>query len=205
MYPIWLPKENTGSRRYQPGNECCHQMFAPGKLEHDRRLLSSTVCFLPYVMPVHPISTRTCFLSDRMGCRNWPTLNSGMTGWNRDLPICAAEASILAAAEETQLCLRSGRFDGRNHLLQQKKVIAITGAKEYESDGSIKTLYNSFTSSTEYYGDGESDDFQLAHRDRSGPGPFADVLLMHSELTETADGINRVRERAGLPPPYLFV
>lgn len=29
---------------------------------------------------------------------------------------------------------------------------------------------------------------------------FADVLLMHSELTETADGINKVRERSGLDP-----
>ena len=29
---------------------------------------------------------------------------------------------------------------------------------------------------------------------------FADVLLMHSELTETADGMNQVRQRAGLNP-----
>lgn len=29
---------------------------------------------------------------------------------------------------------------------------------------------------------------------------YADVLLMHSELTETADGINAVRERVDLPP-----
>ena len=29
---------------------------------------------------------------------------------------------------------------------------------------------------------------------------FADVLLMHSELTETADGINMVRERSHLAP-----
>ena len=28
---------------------------------------------------------------------------------------------------------------------------------------------------------------------------YADVLLMHSELTETADGLNRVRNRVGLP------
>lgn len=28
---------------------------------------------------------------------------------------------------------------------------------------------------------------------------YADVLLMHSELTQTADGINQVRSRAGLP------
>ena len=29
---------------------------------------------------------------------------------------------------------------------------------------------------------------------------FADILLMHSELTENADGMNRVRQRAGLDP-----
>lgn len=29
---------------------------------------------------------------------------------------------------------------------------------------------------------------------------YADVLLMHSELTETSDGMNRVRARAGLAP-----
>lgn len=28
---------------------------------------------------------------------------------------------------------------------------------------------------------------------------YADVLLMHSELTQTTDGINKVRQRAGLP------
>jgi len=34
---------------------------------------------------------------------------------------------------------------------------------------------------------------------------FADVLLMHSELTQTPGGINRVRERAGLAPvAYSF-
>jgi len=108
------------------------------------------------------------------------------------------KASILAAAE------RPNYVYGADALMEettfwQKKVIAITGAKEYESDGSIKTLYNSFTSSTEYYGDGESDDFQLAHETDLVLVRFADVLLMHSELTETADGINRVRERAGLP------
>ncbi len=29
---------------------------------------------------------------------------------------------------------------------------------------------------------------------------FSDILLMHSELTETADGMNQVRQRAGLDP-----
>lgn len=108
------------------------------------------------------------------------------------------KASILAAAD------RPNYVYGADALMEettfwQKKVIAITGAKEYNADGSIKTLYNSFTSSTEFYGDGESDNFQLAHETDLILVRFADVLLMHSELTETADGINKVRARAGLP------
>jgi len=81
----------------------------------------------------------------------------------------------------------------------QKKIIATTAAKEYNSDGTIKTLYNSFTSSTEYYGDGETDNFQLSHEVDLCIIRYADALLMHSELTSTADGINEVRARAGLP------
>ncbi|MGD9555596.1 MAG: RagB/SusD family nutrient uptake outer membrane protein [Mangrovibacterium sp.] len=82
----------------------------------------------------------------------------------------------------------------------QKKIIATTAAKEYNSDGTIKSLYNSFTSSTEYYGDGESDNFQLAHEVDLCLIRYADVLLMHSELTGTATGMNEVRARAGLSP-----
>lgn len=34
---------------------------------------------------------------------------------------------------------------------------------------------------------------------------FADVLLMHSELTESPEGMNTVRDRVGLDPlPYTF-
>ena len=83
--------------------------------------------------------------------------------------------------------------------LWQKKIVATTGAKEYDTDGSIKTLFNSFTSSQDYYGDGEKDDFQLGHEIDLNVIRFADVLLMHSEITKTADGMNRVRARAGLP------
>lgn len=83
--------------------------------------------------------------------------------------------------------------------LWQKKIVATTGAKEYNADGTIKTLFNSFTSSTDYYGDGADDDFQLGHEIDLNVIRFADVLLMHSEITKTADGMNRVRARAGLP------
>lgn len=81
-----------------------------------------------------------------------------------------------------------------------KKVVNITAAKNYNADGTIKDLYNHFTSSTDYYGDGEADDFQLGSEVNVILVRFADVLLMHSELTETADKMNLVRARAGLAP-----
>ena len=83
--------------------------------------------------------------------------------------------------------------------LWQKKIIATTAAKEYDSNGGIKTLFYSFTTSKDYYGDGEKEDFQLSHEVDLNVIRFADVLLMHSEITKTADGMNRVRARAGLP------
>ncbi len=87
--------------------------------------------------------------------------------------------------------------------LWQKKIIATTAPKSTKKDDNDKTiidkLFNSFTSSKDYYGDGEKDDFQLGHEVDLNVIRFADVLLMHSELTQTADGINRVRARAKLP------
>ena len=102
------------------------------------------------------------------------------------------KASILAAAE------RPNYVYGADKLMEestfwQKKVIAITS---YKDDSN---LYNSFTSSTAYYGDGEADDFQLGHETDLILIRFADVLLMHSELTGTAENMNKVRARAGLP------
>jgi hypothetical protein len=42
-------------------------------------------------------------------------------------------------------------------------------------------------------------DFQLMHAQDFIFMRYADVLLMHSEITQTADGLNAVRARAGLP------
>ncbi|WP_291529483.1 RagB/SusD family nutrient uptake outer membrane protein [Bacteroides sp. UBA939] len=44
------------------------------------------------------------------------------------------------------------------------------------------------------------ENYQLSHTNDLILTRFADVLLMHSELTGTADGINRVRNRVNLPP-----
>lgn len=50
------------------------------------------------------------------------------------------------------------------------------------------------------YGWSHGDPFQLWAAQDFFYLRFADVLLMHSELTETATGMNLVRARAGLPP-----
>ena len=81
----------------------------------------------------------------------------------------------------------------------QKKIVATTGAKSYKANGSIDALFNSFTSSTEYYGDGLADDMQLGNEVDLNVIRYADVLLMQSELSETATSMNLVRARAKLP------
>ena len=74
----------------------------------------------------------------------------------------------------------------------QKKIVATTA---YGKGGDPTSLYNSFWSDPAY-GDRAGDDFQLGHGSDLMIIRFADVLLMHAELTETVDGINKVRARA---------
>lgn len=74
----------------------------------------------------------------------------------------------------------------------QKKYIAINA---HDASGAL-TLYSCLVYGTNY-------NFQLAHTQDLTIIRFADILLMHSELTETNTGMNRVRNRAGLPSvPY---
>ncbi|NLA15305.1 MAG: RagB/SusD family nutrient uptake outer membrane protein [Bacteroidales bacterium] len=118
--------------------------------------------------------------------------------WKAQEPSDARRRASVLAADD-----RDGYIYGADALMEEssfwsKKIIATRAAKDYNADGSIKNLYNVFTTSTDYYGDGESDDFQLGNSTDVILIRFADVLLMHSELTETATGINRVRARAGL-------
>lgn len=107
------------------------------------------------------------------------------------------EASILDGTQTTDYVYGADKLMEESGFYQ-KKIIATTGAKSYKADGSMDALFNSFTSSTEYYGDGEADDFQLAHEVDLNIIRFADVLLMHSELKGTAESMNKVRARAGL-------
>jgi len=70
----------------------------------------------------------------------------------------------------------------------QKKYIAITAF----DNGALIPSYAILA-------DGAQADYQLAHTQDLVLIRFADVLLMHAELTETATNLNRVRARAGLP------
>lgn len=75
---------------------------------------------------------------------------------------------------------------------QQKKICAIrSGGGEYYS-WCAQNANGGNGATTGHY--------QVSHFQSMPLIRFADVLLMHSELTETVDGINRVRSRAGLPP-----
>jgi hypothetical protein len=65
------------------------------------------------------------------------------------------------------------------------------GCAAYDESG---TLYQSYA----YFYGGQNDK-QLGLTQSLILIRFADVLLMHSELTETATGLNRVRQRANLP------
>jgi hypothetical protein len=70
----------------------------------------------------------------------------------------------------------------------QKKYVAVTA---YNGDGVLQYSYAILS-------DGAMANFMIAHTQELVLIRFADVLLMHSELAQTADGINRVRGRVGL-------
>ena len=79
--------------------------------------------------------------------------------------------------------------------LWQKKVIAI---RAYGKGGDANALYSSFFSDPAY----ESytgDHFQVGNAADLPLIRYSDILLMHSEITKTADGMNQVRARVGLP------
>ena len=72
--------------------------------------------------------------------------------------------------------------------------------KKYQTWGAMVdgSFFYEFSSIAEYGGSGT--DFGRGHSPQNIQIiRFADVLLMHSELTETADGMNKVRARVGLP------
>ena len=109
--------------------------------------------------------------------------------WDVDDP--RREGSILELGNDDQ---GTGSYEGdkgdHETGLVNKKYTALQYPNESGStEGMFIQLYNWGNS-----------DMQLMHAQDFIFMRFADVLLMHSEITETADGLNAVRDRAGLDP-----
>jgi hypothetical protein len=85
----------------------------------------------------------------------------------------------------------------------QKKICSY---KAFGKNGSNKlpaNLWNSWESSPQAY-NLPQDNNQHGYGTDLILIRYADILLMHSELTETVAGINEVRDRAGLPPRAAY-
>jgi hypothetical protein len=121
------------------------------------------------------------------------------TGWGVG-PVSASLVSDWKAAEpndprrDYSILTKPDDYDYTNESEQmqatpyhQKKVCAVRSEGYY-------------TFGAEQFGSGEKGHFQASHPQDLILIRFADILLMHSELTETTDGINQVRARVGLPP-----
>jgi len=77
----------------------------------------------------------------------------------------------------------------------QKKVVSTTA---YGKGTGGQDLWNAFTSAPDYF-NLPGDNFQHGYGTDLIYIRYADILLMHSELTKTADGLNAVRRRVQLP------
>ncbi|MDR0230828.1 MAG: RagB/SusD family nutrient uptake outer membrane protein [Dysgonamonadaceae bacterium] len=118
--------------------------------------------------------------------------------WQTDEPTDPRrKASIYNVEEESRGYTYGADGQMEETGLWQKKIVAI---RAYGGNANIPagTFLNSFWSSDKY----ESytgDHFQVGHACDIPLMRFADILLMHSEVSGTADGMNRVRARVGLP------
>jgi len=119
----------------------------------------------------------------------WCTVNPTLwNSWDDEDP--RKQGSILELGEAAQ-GTDSYEADKGDHETGffNKKYISIQHPDE---EGSVVGMF------VQLY-DWSNTDMQLMHAQDFIFMRFADVLLMHSEITETADGMNAVRSRAGLP------
>lgn len=120
----------------------------------------------------------------------WCTINPNLwSTWDNEDP--RKEGSILELGNDAQ---GTGGYEGDKGDHEtgffNKKYIAI---QHKENGGDVKGMF------VQLYNWGNAD-MQLMHARDFIIMRYADVLLMHSEITGTADGMNAVRARAGLDP-----
>jgi starch-binding outer membrane protein, SusD/RagB family len=136
-------------------------------------------------------SGTSCFPFIPQGYSNGPASGKLWTDWANDPDYAGdyrREGSISDKAVEMPQYKGDPSKEVENTGLFAKKY---AGCGAYDENG---TLYQSYA----YFYGGQNDK-QLGLTQSIIYIRFADVLLMHSELTETSTGLNRVRERAQLP------
>ncbi|MDR2147353.1 MAG: RagB/SusD family nutrient uptake outer membrane protein, partial [Tannerella sp.] len=105
------------------------------------------------------------------------------------------KASIYNVEEEGSGYEYGGDTQMEETGLWQKKIVA---TRAYGKGGNPTALYSSFFSAPAYEGY-SGDDFQVGNAADLLLLRYADILLMHSEVTKTPEGMNQVRARVGLP------
>jgi hypothetical protein len=118
----------------------------------------------------------------------WCTVNPKLwNNWSVTDP--RREGSILemGKAEQGTASYQSGKGDHETGLFNKKYT-----ALQHDSPSGVKGMF------VQMYGWGNAD-YQLMHAQDFIYMRYADVLLMHSEITKTATGMNAVRARATLP------
>ncbi|MDR3142933.1 MAG: RagB/SusD family nutrient uptake outer membrane protein [Tannerellaceae bacterium] len=117
-----------------------------------------------------------------------PTL---WTDWEKAEPNdIRRKASILDVSAESKAFIFGADKQVEEAGFWQKKFI---GVRAHDGDGTLKNTF-----ATLQWGR-DDDNFQLGHVQDLPVIRFADVLLMQSELKGDADGMNKIRARAGLP------
>lgn len=130
----------------------------------------------------------------------WSTVNSRFAeNWKKEEPDdIRYKASILDVKDPSEGLLEYDEGSDAAWItnMYAKKYLPVTSWKNSAKNAAWPAACELFSAKDDPYF-GNMQDLVLMR--------FADVLLMHSELTETADGMNRVRARVGLDPiPYSF-
>lgn len=119
----------------------------------------------------------------------WCTINPKLwNNWDDADPRKAGSILELGSIDQGTESYEGDKGDHETGFFN-KKYIAI---QHPDTDGTVKGMF------VQLYDWGNAD-MQLMHAQDFIFMRFADVLLMHSEITETANGMNTVRGRAGLP------
>lgn len=120
----------------------------------------------------------------------WCTVNPKLFNqWNNDDPRKLGSILQVGQADQGTDAYVGDKGDHETGLFNKK----YTSLQYADEAGTVKGMF------VQLYNWGNAD-MQLMHAQDFILMRYADVLLMHSEISQTADGMNEVRARAGLDP-----